>query len=130
MNSKIMIVEDDLNTLEGLAEILNVEKFAVIKAKNGREALEALKNNNINLVLIDFLLPDRDGLDISKNILEHSPDIKIVIMTAFGSVKNAVDAMKLGIYDYLTKNKRKIPKNLQEKHKRIQKEKEIIEEKY
>jgi DNA-binding NtrC family response regulator len=103
MNTNIMIVEDDPNTLEGLAEILNVEKFSVVKAKNGREALEALKNNNINLVLIDFLLPDRDGLDISKTILENSPDIKIVIMTAFGSVKNAVDAMKLGIYDYLTK---------------------------
>lgn len=103
MGVKILIVEDDLNTLEGLAEILNQEKFQVVKAKNGKEGMEALNQGNINVVLIDYLLPDEDGLEISKKILKQYPEVGIIMMTAFGSVKNAVDAMKLGIYDYLTK---------------------------
>lgn len=103
MNDKILIVEDDLNTLEGLAEILEHESFKVTKAKNGREALNSLKQGNFNIVLIDYLLPDKDGLEVSKNILQNFPEIQIIMMTAFGSVKNAVQAMKLGLYDYLTK---------------------------
>ncbi len=103
MGVKILIVEDDLNTLEGLAEILNQEKFQVVKAKNGKEGLEALNQGNINVVLMDYLLPDEDGLEVSKKILKQYPEVGIIMMTAFGSVKNAVDAMKLGIYDYLTK---------------------------
>ena len=103
MNEKILIVEDDPNTLEGLAEILEHEKFSVVKAKNGKTALEEIKKGQFNIVLMDYLLPDKDGLEISRIILERSPEIKIIMMTAFGSVKNAVEAMKLGIYDYLTK---------------------------
>ncbi len=103
MENKILIVEDDINTLEGLAEILEHEKFSVSKAKNGRKAMDEIKKGNFNIVLMDYLLPDKDGLEISRIILDAHPEIKIIMMTAFGSVKNAVEAMKLGIYDYLTK---------------------------
>ncbi len=103
MKERILIVEDDLNTLEGLAEILQHEDFEVSKAKNGRLALEEMKNSSFNIVLMDYLLPDKDGLEVSRLILDQHPEVKIIMMTAFGSVKNAVDAMKLGIYDYLTK---------------------------
>jgi DNA-binding NtrC family response regulator len=103
MNDKILVIEDDLNTLEGLAEILEQEKFSVAKSKNAREALAEVKKNNYDVILIDYLLPDRDGMEASKIILDQFPEIKIIMMTAFGSVKNAVEAMKLGIYDYLTK---------------------------
>lgn len=103
MDEKILIVEDDLNTLEGLAEILEHEGFLVAKAKNGRLASEELKKGNVNVVLVDYLLPDTDGLELSRQFLELNPDVKIVMMTAFGTVKNAVESMKLGIYDYLTK---------------------------
>ncbi len=103
MNEKILVVEDDLNTLEGLAEILTHEDFQVAKAKNGRTALDEIKKGGFNLVLIDYLLPDKDGLEVSRIILNQFPEVKIIMMTAFGSVKNAVEAMKMGIYDYLTK---------------------------
>jgi len=103
MNEKILVIEDDLNTLEGLAEILEQEKFSVAKSKNAREALSEVKKSNFDIILIDYLLPDRDGLEVSRIVLDQYPDTKIVMMTAFGSVKNAVEAMKLGIYDYLTK---------------------------
>jgi DNA-binding NtrC family response regulator len=103
MSEKILIVEDDLNTLEGLAEILDQEKFEISKAKNGKMALNEVKSKSFNIVLMDYLLPDKDGLEISRQILRQFPEIKIIMMTAFGSVKNAVEAMKIGIYDYLTK---------------------------
>ncbi len=103
MKAKILIVEDDTNTLNGLAEILQEEKYEIFKSKNARQALSHVKNNDLNLVLVDFLLPDQDGLQLSKVILKEQPQVKIIMMTAFGTVKNAVSAMKLGIYDYLTK---------------------------
>jgi DNA-binding NtrC family response regulator len=103
MGEKILIVEDDLNTLEGLAEILEQEKFEISKAKNGKTALKEVIAKNFNVVLMDYLLPDEDGLEISRQILNQFPEVKIIMMTAFGSVKNAVEAMKIGIYDYLTK---------------------------
>jgi len=103
MKEKILIVEDDINTLNGLAEILEEERFTITKARNARQGLAEVRKEFYNVVLMDYLLPDTNGLDVSKKILEEQPEIKIIMMTAFGTVKNAVDAMKMGIYDYLTK---------------------------
>lgn len=103
MKEKILIVEDDLNTLNGLAEILEEENLEVGKAKNARMALGEFNKGAFDLVLMDYLLPDQNGLELSAILLENQPDIKIIMMTAFGTVKNAVNAMKMGIYDYLTK---------------------------
>lgn len=103
MSERILVVEDDLNTLEGLAEILGQEGFDVSKAKSGRQAMAEINKSTFNVVLVDYLLPDEDGLAISKKILAAHPDTMVIMMTAFGSVKNAVAALKSGIFDYLTK---------------------------
>lgn len=103
MKSNILVVEDDINTLNGLADILNEEDFEVSKATNAKQALTNFKKNAFNVILMDYLLPDQDGLEVSKIILQEQPETKIIMMTAFGTVKNAVNAMKIGIYDYLTK---------------------------
>jgi DNA-binding NtrC family response regulator len=100
---KILLVEDDRNTLEGLAEILTMENYDVTKALDGRSAMKEIKNSTFNVVLTDLLLPDTDGLELAKSIWKEQSDLMIVMMTAFGSVKNAVNAMKEGIYDYLAK---------------------------
>ncbi|NOX36072.1 MAG: sigma-54-dependent Fis family transcriptional regulator [Calditrichaeota bacterium] len=126
MKDKILIVEDDINTLNGLAEILEDENFEVVKARNAREAAAEFRNNHFNVVLLDYLLPDKDGMELSREFLEEQPEIRIIMLTAFGTVKNAVNAMKLGIYDYLTK-----PINLDELliiiRRAIQEQKLIIE---
>ena len=75
MSEKILIVEDDLNTLEGLAEILEQEKFEITKAKNGKIALKEVNAKHFNVVLMDYLLTDEDGLEISRIILNQFPDI-------------------------------------------------------
>ncbi len=103
MKDKILIVEDDLNALEGLSSILEDEGYEVYKAPDSKTALNIIREKYVNLMLSDYLLPDEDGLILSKKILNQQPEIKIVIMTAFGSIKNAVNAMRLGIHDYLTK---------------------------
>lgn len=100
---KILLVEDDRNTLEGLAEILAMEKYEVTKAINGQTALKELRTGIFNVMLTDLLLPDIDGLELANQAWKEQSDLMIVMMTAFGSVKHAVGAMKKGIYDYLTK---------------------------
>ncbi len=100
---KILLVEDDRNTLEGLAEILAMEKYEVTKAADGHTALRELKNSYFNVMLTDLLLPDFDGLELANQAWNEQNELIVVMMTAFGSVKHAVSAMKKGIYDYLTK---------------------------
>jgi DNA-binding NtrC family response regulator len=100
---RILVVEDDRNTLEGLAEILGMENYEVIKAMDGNSALKELKNSTFNVMLTDLLLPDFDGLELANLAWKEQNDLMVVMMTAFGSVKHAVSAMKKGIYDYLTK---------------------------
>jgi DNA-binding NtrC family response regulator len=100
---KILLVEDDRNTLEGLSEILKQEKYEVVKAVNGKTALGEVKNSAFNVMVTDFMLPDLDGMELAKHAWNEQEDLMVIIMTAFGSIKHAVNAMKNGIYDYLTK---------------------------
>ena len=100
---RILLVEDDRNTLEGLAEILSMENYEVVKAIDGKSALREVKNSQFTVMLTDLLLPDIDGMELAHQIWKEQSDLMIVMMTAFGSVKHAVGAMKKGIYDYLTK---------------------------
>jgi len=100
---RILLVEDDRNTLEGLAEILNMENYEVVKAIDGKSALREVKNSQFTVMLTDLLLPDIDGMELARQVWKEQSDLMIVMMTAFGSVKHAVGAMKKGIYDYLTK---------------------------
>ena len=100
---KILLVEDDRNTLEGLAEILTMENYDVTKAIDGLSAMKEIKNTTFNVMVTDLLLPDFDGMELAKLAWKEQNDLMVVMMTAFGSVKHAVNAMKKGIYDYLTK---------------------------
>jgi DNA-binding NtrC family response regulator len=101
--NKILLVEDDRNTLEGLAEILTMENYDVTKALDGHTAIKEVRNGQFDLMITDLLLPDFDGLELAKLAWKDQSELMVVMMTAFGSVKHAVSAMKQGIYDYLTK---------------------------
>jgi DNA-binding NtrC family response regulator len=100
---RILLVEDDRNTLEGLSEILSMENYEVVKAIDGKSGIRELKNNSFNVLLTDLVLPDFDGLELANMAWQEQNEIMVVIMTAFGSVKHAVSAMKKGVFDYLTK---------------------------
>jgi len=107
--AQILIVEDDLNTLSGLVEILKDEGYETSGVDTGQKALKTLERQKFNIMLTDYRLPDIDGLELYKRSLTHASEMKTIIMTAFSSVKDAVEAMKMGVYHYLTK-----PLNLDE----------------
>ncbi len=106
---RILIVEDDRNTLSGLVEILEAEGYEVKGVDSGRKALRLLERDRFDILLTDLKMPEIDGMQLYEQTLAVAPEMKTVVMTAFSSVKDAVDAMKRGVYEYLTK-----PLNLDE----------------
>jgi len=123
---RILIVEDDLNTLSGLVEILKDEGHEVIGVESGKRALRILERDQFDIMLTDLRMPDIDGLSLYEKSIRFNADMKTIVMTAYSSVKEAVEAMKKGVYEYLTK-----PLNLDELFLTIHKvaqEKKILEE--
>ncbi len=102
MNS-ILIVEDKESMAEMLKETLESEGYTVISAKDGAEGMTYLKEKKIDLVLTDLKLPDSDGIDILRVSKEENQFRPVIIMTAYGSIEKAVEAMKLGAFDFITK---------------------------
>ena len=106
MNDKrlgVMVVDDDQSVRELLETILK-EKCTVMTAATGEAALQTLEKAEVNVVLLDLRLPDRDGMDILKIIKETHPDIEVVIISAVKDIEMVVRAMKLGAYHYITKD--------------------------
>lgn len=100
---KILIVDDELLMRNFLAETLQRKKFEVATAPNGQKALALMKDTNFDLVITDMKLPDLTGIEVLRKAKELSPRTIVVIITAFGSIENAVEAMRLGAFNYLIK---------------------------
>jgi two-component system response regulator AtoC len=101
--NKILVVDDDLDFCFNLSTILRENGFEVMTAANGREALLKIQSACPDLVLLDLRLPDIDGIKVLQKMRESCPDMDIIIITAYIDVKDAIRAMKLGAYDYITK---------------------------
>ncbi len=99
----ILIVDDEKNYTMIIGEILQEEGYASITASSGMEALDILNNEIIDLVLTDVKMPGMSGIQLLENIKEINPDIPVIIMTAYGSVEKAVDAMHRGAYTFILK---------------------------
>ncbi len=100
---KILIVDDDQDLRFNLSQILKEAGYDVIDARDGREALKILQGNCPDLVLLDMRLPEMDGMKILEKMKELESKPAIIMLTAYSDVKDAVKAMKLGAYDYITK---------------------------
>lgn len=101
--TKILIVEDDRNTLSGLTEILTQENYEVEGVDNPTEAIEILSKEPFDILLTDLKMPKMTGLELYERTLSFAPEMKTIVMTAYSSVKDAVEAMKRGVYEYMTK---------------------------
>ena len=99
---KILIVDDELGTRESLKMILNKE-YEIMMATTGEEALEILEKYRLDIILLDLIMPGMDGLTLLKKIKEMPEDVIVIMITAVKTIKTAVNAMKLGAYDYITK---------------------------
>jgi DNA-binding NtrC family response regulator len=98
----ILIVDDEVGARESLRMILKND-YEVFSAKDAEEAFLQIKAHSPDVILLDIILPDLDGLKVLERIKQNDPDIIIIMITATKTVKTAVEAMKLGAYDYVTK---------------------------
>ena len=99
----ILIVEDKESFREYIKEVLKTGNFKVFDTGSGKRAMEIFKSKDINLVLLDLRLPGKDGIALAKEIKKIDRTVPIILMTAYGTVDNAVKAMKLGVYDFIEK---------------------------
>jgi DNA-binding NtrC family response regulator len=100
---RLLIVEDDAAQRVGLQKLLSSWGYGVDVAKDGREALDKITQHRPSIVLSDLIMPDIGGLDLLRSVKQDDADVTVVLLTAQGSVESAVEAIKQGAYDYLTK---------------------------
>lgn len=100
---KILIVDDEMNMRLVLSAVLKKEGFEVSSASNGLEALQILKSDKVAVVITDLKMPDMDGMELLTNISAQYPEIPVIMITAHGSIATAVEALKKGAFDYITK---------------------------
>ena len=98
----LLVVDDELGARQSLEVILE-DDYRVLSAVNGREALEILQKEAIDLVLLDLNMPDMDGLEVLQKIKELDEEIDVVMVSALNLARKAADAIKSGAYDYITK---------------------------
>ncbi len=100
---KILIVDDEFNMRLVLEAMLKKEGYNVASASDGAEALKIIREDEISVVVTDLKMPKIDGMELLRRIRENDPSVPVIIITAHGTVSNAVDALKQGAFDYITK---------------------------
>jgi DNA-binding NtrC family response regulator len=101
--TRILVIDDDQGICHLLARILQKEGFNVVAETSPSNAINSFKSNNFDLVITDFYMPEMNGLELLGEIKNINPDVDVIVMTAYASIDNAVDAMRKGAYDYIVK---------------------------
>ncbi len=102
-NLSILIIDDEESQLQSLKSFLKRRNYEIYTASNGEEGFGIINSQLIDVVLTDYRMPNWDGFTVLKKTKEYNPEIDVVVMTAYGSVEDAVSIMKAGAYDYLSK---------------------------
>lgn len=103
MKAKLLIVDDEKHIREGLEKALSTDGYDVELASDGKDALERIEEGDIDLVITDLKMPNLSGEELMREALDKFPYLPIIILTGHGTIENAVEAMRNGAYDYLTK---------------------------
>ena len=101
--ASILIIDDEKAIRSTLSEILSFEGYKVTEAEDGEEGLKKFTNHNYDVVLCDIKMPKMDGLEFLEKAGEVNPDIPVVIISSHGNIETAVEAVKKGAYDYISK---------------------------
>ncbi|RJX29393.1 MAG: response regulator [Desulfarculus sp.] len=100
---KILVVDDEKNIRLSLSQALAPLGWPVETAVNGEEALGRLGDQDLALIILDIRMPGMDGIEVLRRVSEERPDIRVIMVTAYGTVERAVEAMKLGAVDFIQK---------------------------
>jgi two-component system response regulator PilR (NtrC family) len=103
MNGRILVVDDEAIQCDIVKDILEDQGYDVMTSDSGQDALERIRSAPVDVVLTDLRIPGMNGVELLQLIKKYDPEIVVVVITAYGSIESAVDAMKKGAYHYLTK---------------------------
>ena len=103
MEDRILIVDDEPMICDILARRLAKEGYTCVRANNGREALHYFNQDAFSLMISDIKMPDMDGIELLRKVKAMSPRMMVILMTAYPEIDMAVEAMRLGAYDFITK---------------------------
>lgn len=103
LTKHILIIDDEFGIRDVLAGLFDDLGYAVSEAGDGKSGLEQVLDQDIDLVMLDLSLPGMNGLEVLRQLKEQKPDLAVIMMTGYASMKSALEAMRLGAYDYITK---------------------------
>lgn len=103
MDVKVLLVDDEKEFVETLAERMETRGLKVSRAYSGEECLERISEEKSDVVILDVLMPGKDGIETLKEIKQKYPLIEVIMLTGHGTIETAIDGLKLGAYDYLMK---------------------------
>ncbi len=99
----VLVVDDDRSNVESLERIFQREGMRILSANDAKSALEFVRTHRVNVVVTDLMMPGTTGLDLLRAVKQLSPEVEVVLMTAYGTVETAVSAMREGAYDFVEK---------------------------
>jgi len=99
----ILVIDDEAAQRDVLTGYLKKKGYKIFSASSGKEGIETARTNSVDIILSDFKMPDLNGIEVLENVKKLNPEISFVIVTAYGTVENAVKAMRLGAFDYISK---------------------------
>jgi DNA-binding NtrC family response regulator len=100
---RILIVDDELAVRDALGKWFTSEGYAAHPSSSAREALETIQKKEFDIALLDIKMPGMDGMELQARLKQADPDLTVIMMTGYASVETAVQALKRGAYDYVTK---------------------------
>lgn len=103
MAKRILVVDDEENARIGLSKLLAKEGFLVDSVANGYEALNYLRQQEVNLIVTDINMPEMNGIAFLKELNKNYPNSNVIMITAYGGVESYIEAMSLGAFEYLNK---------------------------
>ena len=103
MSGRVLVIDDEKAIRWSLGEALRGQGFEVAEAENGAEGIAAFREDPADIVILDLKLPDTNGIEVLKTLRGEDSELPVIMMTAYGEVETAVEAIKTGAYDFLLK---------------------------
>ncbi|MEJ2545892.1 MAG: response regulator, partial [Calditrichaceae bacterium] len=103
MKANILIVEDEQAIRDALNMVLEEEGYQTQTASNGKEAMELVNKSDFDILITDLKMPEMDGMTLTRQVQQICPQTSVIIITAHGSLESAIEALRIGAYDYILK---------------------------